>query len=496
MVVILYLGNYIYNGEIKDANITPEIFDKGAGKSLNRKGFKYKKVYSYSEAIEELTKNENGLCPYEEVWIFCSRGDGTLPNIVKNQKEERQNLIPFLETVSEYNKRGGALLLFSDNYPFVLETNLLLTKYLNFTEVEGLKNGSANFIMEGNYNNDIKEEKIIKVNDKKDDNTIRSGKFCNEIKLNEKPGQEERLSLRVGIILFNEGITLSYAKPLDDNNKNDYSPFKVFACLSDKKEARPFILYYDPIITKKNNSRGPIVVHGGFTSAFYDFKEEGTGRLVISIACWLVRAEENIRIIMQEKGNKISAINKPLYSKSEFDGWIRLSKTMFSIMILDVSGSMFGQYQNLIKMTNEIIDNQKKNPKNEGLVIFFGNYAKTIIDKEYKTLYESDIHEAKVGGGTSFLAGFSEAAKENRLEYGKNFDFRRVLFLTDGEDNNYSSIGSICQKMKDLDYKVNIIGFGNSVFFQNLRPYASRGCFYTNETFEEIKEICIQAFAA
>ena len=45
---------------------------------------------------------------------------------------------------------------------------------------------------------------------------------------------------------------------------------------------------------------------------------------------------------------------------------------------------------------------------------------------------KTNIIEANVGGGTSFYAGFSEATKENRLEYGKNFDLRRVLFLTDG----------------------------------------------------------------
>ena len=54
----------------------------------------------------------------------------------------------FLETVAEYNKSGGALLLFCDNYPFVLEANLLLTEYIKFEE------GNINFKMTGNYNNE------------------------------------------------------------------------------------------------------------------------------------------------------------------------------------------------------------------------------------------------------------------------------------------------------------------------------------------------------
>jgi hypothetical protein len=46
-------------------------------------------------------------------------------------KKKKNKIIPFLETVSEYNRRGGGSLLFCDNYPYVLEANLLLTKYLN-----------------------------------------------------------------------------------------------------------------------------------------------------------------------------------------------------------------------------------------------------------------------------------------------------------------------------------------------------------------------------
>ena len=325
---------------------------------------------------------------------------------------------------------------------------------------------------------------------------IKSGEFSNDVKLKDKPGEEDRLSMRVGLKVFNEGITLSYAYSLDQNKKN-YSPFKVFACLSDKTESKPFILYYDPIINKNNFSRGPIVVHGGFTSAFYDFKEEGTGRLVISIACWLVRPEENIKIISEKKGNKIQAI-KPLYSNTEFNKWIQniSGKTMFSIMILDVSGSMRGDYKDLIDMANEIIEKQMENPKNEGRIIFFASYVKSIIGKgdRYRLLKMEDITKANVGGGTMFKLGFDEA--EKYLDDGKNFDLKRVLFLTDGEDYNSNLISNTCQKMKDLGYIVNMIGFRNSSEFQKLKEFASEGCFHTKDTFKEIKEICIQAFAA
>ena len=167
---------------------------------------------------------------------------------------------------------------------------------------------------------------------------------------------------------------------------------------------------------------------------------------------------------------------------------------MFSILILDVSGSMTDDYGQLIEMTNEIIEKQMNNKINEGVVIFFANYAKTIINKKYRKLTFEEISKANVGGGTSFIEGFEEAKKY--IEYGKKFDLKRVLFLTDGEDNDYEKIGDICQNMKDSGYKLNIIGFRNSNFLKNLENYASEGCFYSKDEFKDIKEICINAFAA
>ena len=58
-------------------------------------------------------------------------------------------------------------------------------------------------------------------------------------------------------MLFNEGITLSYAKSfwgVDENNNliKDYTPFTPFACLSDKTEPR-LLSYFMTQKLKKNN---------------------------------------------------------------------------------------------------------------------------------------------------------------------------------------------------------------------------------------------------
>ena len=103
---------------------------------------------------------------------------------------------------------------------------------------------------------------------------------------------------------------------------------------------------------------------------------------------------------------------------------------MYSILILDVSGSMIGYYQSLINMANNIIKKQQVNQENEGVVIFFGSNAKATINGKYRLLNTGDINLAGVGRGTNFYCAFQEAKK---YIYNKsNFSNKRILFLTDG----------------------------------------------------------------
>ena len=145
--------------------------------------------------------------------------------------------------------------------------------------------------MKGNYDAHNSKDRIINVfNSELYKN--KCGTFS-QIIFYDKIGKKERFSLRLGLVKFNEGITLSYAETYD--NSENYSPFTPFAYLSKKDGEKPFILYCDPKINEnKEFSRGPIIIHGGFTSAFYDFTFEGTGRLIISMSCWLMKLNINI----------------------------------------------------------------------------------------------------------------------------------------------------------------------------------------------------------
>ena len=470
LVEILYLGN-----DKHDINITTDIFENNAGKSLQKKGFKYDIVYSYGDAINKLLNSENNICPYSEVWIFCSKGNGSLPDKAKDKDPNKITM--FLKIIAEYNKKGGALFLFCDNYPYVLEVNLLLTKYIKFEE------GKINFEMKGNYNNKNPDERFIYV---KGSQKSEYGYFEPDHFI-ESPGEADRLSLRIGLNKFSEGITLSYAETFD--NSENYAPFKPFAYLTDPKKKRPFILYYDPKIKKGEISRGPIVLYGGFTSAFYDFKQEGTGRLVISIACWLIRKEEYYLNLKQGLEKSIPKINKPNEYIIPFNKWIKV----YFILILDISGSMKKNYNNLINMVNKIIKKQMRSKENEGVVILFGTNAKTIIDGKYRLLTEEDIKLSKVGGGTDFLKAFQEA--EKYIKDKSSFSTKRILFLTDGKSDS-SQLKPICDKMIDENFNLNIVGFGSKSYFEHLREFASENRFFTSSNFHEVEVICQNIFAA
>ena len=473
LVVILYLGNNEH-----DTNITTEIFKNNAGKSLEKKGFKYDIVYSYGEGIKKLSmKDNNNYCLYSELWLFCSKGDGSLPE--KAEDKDSNKITTFLQMVADFNKKGGALFLFSDNYPFVLETNLLLKEYL-------FKEGEINFEMKGSYNNKDPKGRFIFEEGTKD---VKNGYFQHEHFL-PCPGKANiRLSLRIGLHTFSEGITLSYAEKIDNNK--DYSPFVPFAYLSDPESKKPFILYYDPKI--EPGKGGPIVVHGGFTSAFYDFEQTGTGRLVISIACWLMRNEENMYNFIRDGIVKnIPEVPVPENKNINFDKWIKIN--MFSILILDVSSSMSGSYNDLMKMTNKIITNQMKNKENEGVVILFASRAKTFVNGKYRLINMDDIWDNYFSDrGTDFYAAFKEA--EKYISNKNKFINKRILFLTDGEAST-SQLRPICNRMLNENFKINIVGFGNSSCFEHLRQFSSPNCFYTSTNFQEVETICINIFAA
>ena len=174
------------------------------------------------------------------------------------------------------------------------------------------------------------------------------------------PGKcEKRFTLRPGLVKFFEGTTISSAT---DENKASLSeeglwPFKPFAWSTNKKgNPQPFIVFFDPPIQcdpKKSHtlnvkSPGPIVLHGGFTSAFAEFTDAygGTARLIISIACWLTRYEE--RHLNSERTSTLLSTTVPELRNQypspikPFEGWNQNcgSNQVDILFCVDATGSM------------------------------------------------------------------------------------------------------------------------------------------------------------
>ncbi|KAA6400332.1 MAG: hypothetical protein EZS28_004141 [Streblomastix strix] len=298
LIVCLYLGQY----EADPSKFKQKSFDDQCGKVLHKKGFEYTFVSSYGEGLAELQLVENGRCPYSQLWLFSTNGKGVLPQEAKDK--DTNKIVPFMQAVADFWLGGGGLFLFCDNTPFTFEANYLLEKHLNFSHAG--RNGPSAVQLHGNYYG------TKQIHEAPSDMAA-CGSFYRQSRL-EAPGiAKTRISLRPGLVHFSEGITISSAcnsqsQPLTDPAQ--LWPFTPFGWTSENvSPPRPFILYFDPKIppessaaydseacTKAKPSPGPIVLHGGFTSAFSEFDqdEKGMGRLVVSIACWLTRIEERM----------------------------------------------------------------------------------------------------------------------------------------------------------------------------------------------------------
>jgi hypothetical protein len=314
-------------------------------------GFEYDLVHSYGEGLDLLLtpdKKDSTRSPYTQIWIFCSPGFGELPPIAKDKNVSK--IVPFLEAVRDFWMLGGGLFCFFDNEPFTFEGNYLLSRLMSFSDPKYPTRKTTNVRFGGKYPG----KGLISVGETNDP---AHGRFLPEVLLPPIGQAENRTSLRPGLVKFFEGITIAHAE--DESHKvltteDELWPFKPFAWTTEGGSyPHPFILYYDPPLPHdsvgpgEGDSPGPVVLHGGFTSAFAEFTDDntgGTGRLMISIACWLVRIQE--REIRASREGVLVKTTPLIYNKynnfSEFKGWNKkpLSAVDYLFMI-DATGSMY-----------------------------------------------------------------------------------------------------------------------------------------------------------
>jgi hypothetical protein len=249
-------------------------------------------------------------------------------------------------------------------------------------------------------------------------------------------------------------------EPITD--ENDLWPFTPFAWTSENvNPPRPFILFHDPKIPSDTlECPGPVVIHGGFTSAFYEFgddKSGGTGRLILSIACWLTRMEERM---YQAKTTGIPIVKsvKRLtgnYTVSgSFTGFqAKPSPPRHSILCLDVSGSMDDDYPQLAKGANDYINIQRER---SGLIsiVQFDHVARILYEKGTRNIGE---REGFTDGGTNFTVALQVALEVvGRNPSGYEC---RILFFTDG---GASIPTAELQTLQNRGIRMDAVGYGGA----------------------------------
>jgi len=166
-------------------------------------------------------------------------------------------------------KNGGAVVLFSDNTPFIEETNLFLLKI------------NANFIMEGNY---IGEKDIYG----DDTGLLNKPALFNRNKNCYKYKTIQRQGLCHNLYSIYEGVTISSVSKDNKRKMNviqdDIKPFIPFARDSEGGITSLIKLAND-------YGEGDLIIDGGFTKLFINMKESGTFRYIQNIAGFTARPE-------------------------------------------------------------------------------------------------------------------------------------------------------------------------------------------------------------
>ena len=240
-------------------NIFENNVNKTVKEAVSHFGIEIIAVNNYEDAINELTKNEKGKCPYYACWLL-------------NNKEITENTNQFLEILIKFWRNGGAVVLFSDNSPFIVETNLYLSKI------------NIDFKMEGDY---IGKKEIF------GDETglLESPGLFNRKRRLYKYNNIQRQPLFHNLYKIYEGITIS---SITKNNKrkmdvtlNDIEPFIPFA--RDTEGGITSLLYL-----ANDSGQGDLILDGGFTKLFINMEEDGTFRYVQNIAGFTARPEVHI----------------------------------------------------------------------------------------------------------------------------------------------------------------------------------------------------------
>lgn len=221
----ILIGN-MFHCEPKSLQVNLEKF---AGAGLKEKGFTYHIVNSEAELIQELAENSDA---YDVLWLIASDYDRDFNSRVaaKDQLRVCQELAT---VVQRFHMQGKGILLFCDNEPFLLHSNLVLERLFGWK-------------MTGN----IPGQNILK-------NTFKAHQIT------------------TGLQQLYEGNTICYPKPNAD--------LSCWEFILGSDNIHPAMLMHN---FQKN--KGRVVVDTGFTKLYLEWEKAGTKRYINNANVWLL----------------------------------------------------------------------------------------------------------------------------------------------------------------------------------------------------------------
>ena len=371
LFIILYLcrGEKDENGKVIDQSITDEVLRNGQvvknvqyspilklgdkvvnGKPIG-KGFNIRYAYDYKSAIDELMSGR-----YRMTFITCSPGDGIMAK--KCDDDVDQYADRFVGCVHEFNRRGGGVFWFLENYPFTYEADLYFKKFYGFEAV-------------GDKDKNIKGGKVM---ERVKSETPEAGHF---ITIGGKATDFYNLSqLDFGIVRIFEGRTLCKL----NERKLEGIGFREFA---KESEGNVSIMVKEK---QEGSSEGRMIIDTAASKLFLEFTEDGTARWISNAAVWLCNTEafEEERFCNPKltSGIKMNGATLPGLTPME-KREIKSKEVRFCLsIVMDTTGSMSSYInatrENIVQILNELqqIESDHHLPKGGivGQVVQYKNF--------------------------------------------------------------------------------------------------------------------------
>lgn len=408
LFIILYLcrGERDENGKVIDEYITDEVLKNGQvinnvryspimklgnieinGQPIG-KGFNIDYAYDYKSAINKLTRNR-----YQLLYITCSPGDGIMAKACDDDVDLYADA--FVHVIHEFNKKGGGVFWFLENYPYTYEADLYFKKYYGFEAV-------------GDVEKQIKGGKVM---ERVHESNPKAGHF---ITIGGDATDIDNLSrLDLGIVRIFEGRTLCKL----NEKKLQSIGFRIFARES---EGNASIM----VLEQPNGSgEGRMIIDTAASKLFLEFTEDGTARWISNAAVWLCNKEkyDYERYVNPNAKSGFSMADVTLSNLTPMEKReIRRREVKFCLsIVMDTTGSMDSYIdatkENIVQILEKLSDIEKENNLNEGgivgQVVQYKDFP-DILSGETEEYITNDFERLKVKLATFKASGGGDTCED------------------------------------------------------------------------------------